>query len=161
VPVKGLAPVAALISASLSGCGDEADCGPTRGVVSRVIDGDTVVLASGQTIRYLMVDTPEITLGHDDCYGIEARDFNRALVESREVELRYDRQCKDPYGRLLAYVFVDGIEVNTRLVERGHACVLHIPPNGSERVDEFNALEEQAQNEGRGLWGFCEARSCR
>ena len=115
----------------------------------------------GFKVRHLMVDAPEITQGHDDCHGAEARDFNRRFVEGREVLLRYDAECTDRYDRLLAYVSVDGREVNTALVELGYACTLHVPPNGDARAAEFDNLELRAASEQRGLWSHCDARACR
>jgi micrococcal nuclease len=139
--------------------GGGSDCGPTSGTVARVIDGDTIELASGEGIRYLMVDTPENTTSVE-CYGPEATAFNADLVEGKDVEIEYDAECKDRYDRLLAYVSVDGREVNSLLVERGFGCVLYIPPNGTEREEEFDALEETARSESRGLWGACPENPC-
>ncbi len=73
----------------LCACGSESACGPSGGVVSRVVDGDTVVLQTGERVRYLLVDTPESTGGKRECFGAEARDFNRSLVEGRVVRLTY------------------------------------------------------------------------
>src|SRR5262249_55558865 len=92
------------------------DCGPSTAVVDHVVDGDTVVLDSGDRIRYILVDTPEITNGKNDCYGAEARDYNSMLVTGRTVTLEYDAECRDTYGRLLAYVTVGETEVNRTLL---------------------------------------------
>ena len=140
-----------------SGCGAEGACGPEAGVVARVVDGDTVVLQTGERVRYLLVDTPETTGGHDDCFGAEARDFNRALVEGRGVRLHYAEACTDRYGRLLAYVSVDGREVNSLLAREGYACVLYVSPAGRSRRAEFEALESSARRARKGLWGACAA----
>lgn len=138
---------------------DQADCGPTEGVVERVLDGDTIVLTTGEHVRYLLVDTPEI---HEPigCYGNEAADFNRSLVEGKTVQLSYDVECTDRYDRLLAYVELDGRSVNELLLTRGFACVLHIPPNGEDRVEEYRRLEEQAQVGQVGLWASCTESPC-
>jgi micrococcal nuclease len=142
-------------------CGTtEPRCGATAGVVDRVIDGDTVVLTTGEKIRYLLVDAPEITNGHDDCYGANAAQVNRDLVLGKAVELGDEAGCADAYGRRLAYVRVDGVDVNRRLVERGAACVLHLPPDGDDRVDEFLALQAEARAARRGLWGACPNHPC-
>ena len=151
--------VLVLMGMGAAGCGTGGRCGPEKGVVDQVLDGDTIQLRSGERIRYLMVDAPE-TSGTPECYGPEARDFNRQLVVEREVTLRYDQECEDRFGRLLAYVSVDGREVNTTLVQRGYACVLHIPPNGDDRAEELKALEDAAKAESRGLWGYCSPRPC-
>lgn len=148
-------------AATWPGCAsDEGRCGPAHATVARVIDGDTVELDDGRRVRYLLVDTPESTGGKHDCYGSEAADFNRSLVEGKAIGLEYDEVCEDDYGRLLAYVTVAGREVNALLVERGFACVLQIPPNGEARVDEFESLEAAAQQGQTGLWGACAEVTC-
>jgi micrococcal nuclease len=152
---------ASAVGVLLTSCSTSPSCGPTAGVVSRVIDGDTVELTSGETVRYLLLDAPEATGSQHECFGAEASDFNRSLVEGQEVELRYDRECTDHYARLLAYVWVHGREVNSILVEAGYACALHIPPNGAERWREFRVLEAGAQTRRRGLWGSCSVKPCR
>ena len=135
-------------------------CGPSTATVASVIDGDTIVLESGDKVRYLMIDTPEITNGKNDCYGEQARDYNAELVLGQEVTLTYDVECTDRYGRLLAYVEAPDGEMNTLMVERGFACVLVIPPNGSDRESEFATLELGARQSGEGLWGACEDITC-
>ncbi|HET9934135.1 MAG TPA: thermonuclease family protein [Polyangiaceae bacterium] len=135
-------------------------CGPESAVVERVIDGDTVELASGERIRYLLVDTPENTNGHVECFGPEAFERNRELVEGRTVQLRYDVECRDRYGRALAYVSVGSREVNSRLISEGFACVLHVPPNGDDRAHEFQSLEAAARQQKLGLWGACSEIPC-
>lgn len=147
--------------ATLAACGESGSpCGPTSGVVARVIDGDTIELASGERIRYLLVNTPETTGGKNECYGANAVQFNKDLVEGKTVELEYDEVCTDRFDRTLAYVRVNGQEVNTLLIERGYACLLHIPPNGDDRADEFEALEDAAKAANRGLWGVCDPIPC-
>jgi micrococcal nuclease len=152
--------LAALVSWAAACSTEPFECGPREAVVRRVIDGDTVELASGERVRYLLVDTPESTGGTVECFGPEARDENRALVEGRRVSLRYDAECRDRYERLLAYVTVDGIDVNALLVEEGYACTLVIPPNGADRATEFRALQQSARGAALGLWGDCAAVPC-
>lgn len=149
------------LAALLAACGPSgSECGPTEAVVARIIDGDTIELASGERVRYLMIDTPETTGGKNECYGANAVQFNTDLVLGKTVQLRYDVECEDMFGRTLAYVSVGGVEVNSEMVRRGFACVLHIPPNGDDREDEFEMLEDQARAENRGLWGECDPIPC-
>jgi micrococcal nuclease len=150
----------AALALGAAGCGGAATCGPASGTAAAVIDGDTIVLSTGEHVRYLLVDTPEITMGKDECYGAQARAFNRSLVLGRTVELSYDRECRDRYGRLLAYVSVAGTEVDALLVSRGYGCVLHIPPNGADRLSEYKSLEASARAQGLGLWGACDPAPC-
>ena len=143
----------------IAGCGEANRCGPSSGTVERVIDGDTIELSSGERVRYLLIDTPENTT-EVECFGPEATAYNAELALGREVELAYGDECEDRYGRLLAYVSLGDREINTLLVERGYACVLYIPPNGSDRAAEFAALEDGAQAANRGLWAACEDIPC-
>jgi len=123
-------------------------------VLTKIVDGDTIHVDGPRKIRYLLVDTPETT--SNDCFAANAKQFNSDLVLGKTVQLSFDEQCTDMYNRTLAYVTVDGQEVNTLLVQRGYACVLYIPPNGSARVDDFKALQLDAKNARRGLWGMCD-----
>lgn len=124
-------------------------------VVQRVIDGDTVVLATGERVRYIGVDTPE--LHHPkkpvEAYAREAKEFNRRLVDGKAVRLEFDVERHDKYGRLLAYVYLeDGTFVNAELIRQGYAQILTIPPN-VKYADLFLKLQRQAREAGRGLWG--------
>jgi micrococcal nuclease len=150
----------ATLVATAHGCGAADRCGPTEAVVAEVIDGDTVELDSGERVRYLLVDTPETTFGKNDCFGAEASEFNRDLVLGKTITLEYDEVCEDDYDRLLAYIELDGRAINELMVERGYACVLHIPPNGESRIDEFRALELAARMGMVGMWGACEEIAC-
>ena len=126
-------------------------CGPAEAVVERVIDGDTIAIEGDERVRYLLVDAPEL----DACFGQQAAEMNRRLVEGEVVTLRYDLECTDDYDRLLAWVGVDGREINLVLVERGLASVLHIPPNGDARVEMFLVAQARAKASRAGLWGAC------
>ena len=104
--------------------------------VVRVVDGDTieVQLPDGrrEKVRYIGINTPGIhhpTKGAQPG-GAEAREMNRRLVEGKTVDLEFDVQQRDKYGRLLAYVRTkDGTLVNTELVFRGFAGAATYPPN--------------------------------
>jgi micrococcal nuclease len=91
---------------------------------------------------------------------VNAAQLNADLVLGKTVQLDYEGACQDSFGRTLAYVTAGGQDVNKLLVERGYACVLHIPPGGDTRADEFTALEATARAARRGLWGACAAIPC-
>jgi len=157
----GLAGLVVVAGTPAAGCGSPgSECGVTEALVTRIVDGDTIELESGETIRYLMINTPETTGGKNECYGSNAVQFNTDLVLGKTVTLDYDTQCTDRFGRTLAYVSVGGQEVNTLMIERGYACLLHIPPNGDDRLAEFEALEDVARAQSRGLWGACDPIPC-
>ena len=139
-------------------------CGPVKVFVSQVIDGDTIELSTGERVRYILVDTPE-TGGNSgvQCWGPQATEYNRSLVENKAVTLHYDDECRDQYDRLLAYVTVDAeddLDVNAALMENGYACVSYFPPNGDERLAEFQALEDAAKQSELGMWGACGTVAC-
>ncbi len=100
-------------------------------VVKKVIDGDTIQLESGETVRYLGIDAPEIIAkgGGSEFYAREAARYNKKLVFMKKVRLEFDVEKKDNYGRLLAYVFVKDLFVNAELVKYGYAKAYIKPPN--------------------------------
>lgn len=152
-------PVLVVVIAACGGDGGS-PCGPSESVVERVIDGDTIVVSGGRKIRYLLVDAPENTDGHQACFGDSAAQFNADLVLGKTVSLAYDAVCDDRYGRALAYVSVGEVDVNRMLVARGYACVLHIPPDGDARAEEFSAVQDAARAARVGVWGVCDPVPC-
>ena len=128
-------------------------------IVTAPVDGDTVhvrTVRGPETVRFLGVNTPEThhpTKGVE-CYGPEAAAFTDRELTGRRVELELDIEHRDIYGRLLAYVIVDGRRFNDVLLERGYARLLVIPPNGSHGRTML-AEELAARRAHRGLWGAC------
>lgn len=122
--------------------------------VSRVIDGDTIELESGQKLRYIGIDTPETVhpTKEDGCFGKEASDFNKQLVEGKEVRLEKDVSETDRYGRLLRYVYLDDVFVNEYLVKEGYAVSSSYPPDVKYQ-EKFNEAERFARENNKGLWG--------
>jgi len=86
--------------------------------VQRVVDGDTVVLQSGERIRIACIDSPE-----RGQYGFDgATRKTRSLVDGRTVGVR--RISTDRYGRTVGEIYVDGINLGHELVRSGHARVV-------------------------------------
>ena len=129
--------------------------------VSRVIDGDTVVLTDGRTIRYLNIDTPETKKANTPimCFGPEASEFNKSIVEGREINILADKELTDKYGRSLRFVFLIGKDteninqsVNAELVTRGFARSSIFKPNDTYEK-QFNGYQYKAQQDKIGVWG--------
>ena len=123
-----------------------------------VIDGDTIkVKYNGkvETIRYLLIDTPELhhqTLGKQP-YGEEAKSRNKQLLESGDVTIEFDAGDRlDDYNRMLAYIYVDGISVQQTLLEEGLARVAYVFPPNTTYIDVFEQAEERGKNEKLGVW---------
>lgn len=130
-----------------------------RAYVTRVIDGDTVEVRIGareDEVRYIGIDTPETVKPGTpvQCFGPQASALNHRLVEGHTVRLVFDRERRDVYGRLLAYVYVGHQFVNARLVRLGYARTLTIPPNVAH-AGVFHRLARAAGRAGRGLWRAC------
>lgn len=126
---------------------------PGEYLVVKVIDGDTIELSNGEKVRYIGIDTPE--LHHPqrsvEYFAREVYEANRRLVEGKKVRLEFDVEKRDRYGRLLAYVYVDGVMVNEWLVANGYAQVATFPPN-VKYADRFLKLEKEARRLKLGLW---------
>lgn len=113
--------------------------------VVRVVDGDTFVVdfnGKEEKVRLIGIDTPESV--HPDAdrntaAGVTASDYTKALLKGKSVELEFDVQERDKYGRLLAYAYVDGYMLNKKLLEDGYAVVSTYPPN-VKYVDVFKAV---------------------
>jgi micrococcal nuclease len=130
-----------------------------RVFVTRAVDGDTVevqIEGREEDVRYIGVDTPETVKPEEpvQCFGPEASDFNHRLVEGKWARLVFDEERRDVYGRLLAYVYLEGRFVNAELLRRGLARTLTIPPN-DRHAKRFKRLQTAAARAGRGLWGAC------
>jgi micrococcal nuclease len=131
--------------------------------VVRVVDGDTVKVSLGgrvESLRYIGMDTPEdVKPGVGvRCWSRRAAADNANLVAGRSVTLRFDRNPRDRYGRLLAYVFRRGdrLFVNAELVRRGDARARPFPDNMAHR-ELFARLAAAARGRRVGLWGHCGA----
>jgi micrococcal nuclease len=131
-------------------------------VITRVVDGDTVVVDVGgrrETVRLVGIDAPESV--HPtrpiECFGPEASSTLSSLLPvGTEVVLERDVEARDPYDRLLAYVLraSDSLNVNIELVSLGAAVPLVIPPNTAYR-DQIADAAVAARREQRGLWAVC------
>jgi micrococcal nuclease len=121
-------------------------------VVSKVFDGDSVLLSDGREIRYIGIDAPE-TGGNrpEEFGGDEAADLNERLVDGKEVRLEFDTEKKDHYGRTLAYVYVGPTMINRELVLSGVALAVPYPPDLKHESDLSEAMNA-ARRAGRGLW---------
>lgn len=157
-------PNPALLDASRSAQTDGIQASPTPASISgelftviRVLDGDTIELNSGERVRYVGVDTPELGRAGKpaQCFADEAAQMHSAWVTGKRVRLEKDRSNQDRYGRLLRFVYLeDGTFVNALLVREGAARASAYRPDLSKKT-EFEQLEAQARAEGKGQWGAC------
>lgn len=122
--------------------------------VRKVIDGDTIVLTDGRTLRYIGIDAPETGGGRTavECFSAESTARNRQLVEGKRVRLERDVSETDRYDRILRYVYLGDVFVNEVLVRDGYATAYAYPPDVKYQ-ETFRAAETAARSTGRGLWG--------
>jgi len=124
----------------------------TRSVkVARVLDGDTIEIEGGERVRYLGINAPE----SGQPFSTEATRENERLVAGRVVNLEFDVQTQDRYGRLLAYIWVGNMLVNEEIIKNGYAVSETIQPNVKYQ-DLILKAQEEARTACRGLWaGLC------
>lgn len=151
-PLAVLFVAVALVAAQFSGAALEA---PTA-VVASVYDGDTLTLTSGQRVRLLQIDTPE--LGSGECYSRAARTalVSLAPVGSRinlEADARLDKV--DRYGRLLRYIHRGSMNVNLQLVKRGAAAPYFYGGDRGRYAARLLSEAQRAKAAKRGLWKAC------
>jgi len=133
-----------------------------------VIDGDTIEVQfqdRTETIRILGIDTPEIVAEKNKPYeyktnnlecladwGLKAKKFVNSMLNGKTVQIEFDEKAglRDSFGRLLAYVYVDGKDFGKMLVEKGYARV-YVEGEFSKR-NEYLKAEERAFNSGVGIW---------
>lgn len=126
----------------------------------KVVDGDTVDLVIAdkiERVRLLLIDTPEHATNKtpEQPYSKEAQNrLDQLLMQAKQVDIAYekDRQ-RDKYGRLLAYVFVDGELVQDILVREGYARVAYYRGNESY-YRQLQISEIYARNSRKNIWSI-------
>jgi endonuclease YncB( thermonuclease family) len=123
-------------------------------LVSRVIDGDTVVLDDGRHVRLAQVDAPETY----QCFGSQSTQALRELVDGKPVMLRRpdDAPKTDRYGRTLAELLVDGVSADEELIRLGAAeWYEQYAHEDADLAQRLQAAEADAAANRRGLWSTC------
>src|SRR3989344_898313 len=124
-------------------------------LVVKVIDGDTIDLENGDTIRLSGINTPE----KNQCYYLEAKETLTNLVLNKEVYLEEDITNQDKYGRLLRYVYIEDLQVSSYLVKTGYAKVFDKYASTTKRYDELKQDEASAIEQSLGVWNCDEKPS--
>lgn len=161
--------ILALCCFILSGCqpNPQSSGGTIQTVpVTRVIDGDTIKVTLNdreETVRFLLVDTPEThhpTLGVQP-YGKKAATYTKKLLAGRNIQLELAKNGeRDKYGRVLAYLFINGKSVEQLLLENGLARVAYVYPPNTKYLDAYRQAEKKAQKNKLNIWsvaGYAQA----
>ena len=121
--------------------------------VERAIDGDTLLLINGEKVRLIGVNTPETKHPQKpvEYFGKEAHLFTKQMVDGKEARFEFERQKRDRYGRLLAYVYLlDGTFLNAEIIKQGYGFAYTRFP--FKYMGEFRRYEREARENKRGLW---------
>ena len=125
--------------------------------VTKILDGDTLVLEDGTKVRLIGIDAPEIKA----CYGTNSKQALTGLVAGKEVYFDKDILATDEFARSLRYVFVrsdnknDGdLLVNLEMIKRGYAVAQAKAPNRRYQ-DEFSRANTIADENNTGVWQEC------
>jgi len=122
-------------------------------LVTRVVDGDTLVLRYVGKVRLIGIDTPETVDPRKPVqrFGKEASAFTRRLVGGQQVRVEYDWNRRDRYERTLAYIYLlDGTFVNAEIIRQGYGFAYLEYPFKFSR--EFAEIEREARRDKKGLW---------
>lgn len=128
---------------------------------SKCVDGDTIKLkinGKKERVRLLAIDTPESVTPNKpvEAYGKEASNLTCDLVKNaNKIEIEYDINSdkEDKYGRILAYVYVDGKMIQEELLSKGLARVAYLYSN-YQYTEKFKELESVAKENKLGLWNL-------
>lgn len=138
-----------------------ANCGSASGdlvKVAQVVDGDTLRLVDGRSVRVIGINAPEVKRGAKpgQPLGNEARAAARAFIAASgyQVRLGYEREKEDHYDRLLAHVYnIQGKSLSVELLAQGLVFAVAIPPNITH-VDCLYRYQDKARDNRYGIWGY-------
>lgn len=121
-----------------------------------IIDGDTIIINHPKVdrLRYIGIDAPEVLNNYSpgEPFQLESTNLNKKLVGGKKITVEYDQEKYGPYGRLLGYVFVDGVLVNKEIVRRGLARASFIGVN-RKYEDIILKAQQEARKAKQGIWG--------
>ena len=133
-----------------------APAGLTSVTVQRVVDGDTLRLSDGRSVRMIGLNTPELGKQgrSDEPFAVAARKRLQALIDASggRVGLLPGKQVKDHYGRTLAHIYsTSGANLEAQMLADGLGFQVAVAPN-VDLVACQQAAERSARKAGLGLW---------
>ena len=120
--------------------------------ISKVIDGDTLDLSTGQRVRLKGINTPEPTMQ----YYTEAKNLLQNMVQNRLVQIEF--HGTDKYGRFLGYIFLEDKNINKEILQQGLGTLYYY--NKDSHYKELEQAEEFARLNQRGLWKKSPNENC-
>jgi micrococcal nuclease len=123
-------------------------CTQQAGTISSVeiIDGDTFRLVTGETVRLIGIDAPELSQPG----GVLSREYLAHLLLGKPITLEKGSEDRDNYHRLLRFVYINNLCINEEMIRQGYAEAWYLPENPTR--DYYLQLEIQAESAKAGLW---------
>lgn len=144
--------LALVVGGATVGCAAMPETQPAQ--VVQVVSGQTLTVqmldrpADLQTVRLVGLDAPD---PRQVPWGDGAQAYLRRQLEGKTVELEFDMEAIDSYGRLLAYVWQDGQMINEALLSQGWGLAIARPPN-LRYEQRLHHAQIVARALGRGIW---------
>ncbi|MBU7046718.1 MAG: thermonuclease family protein [Theionarchaea archaeon] len=114
-------------------------------ICTAVIDGDTFKLETGDTVRLIGIDAPELSQPG----GEESHEYLTQLILNKEITLKKGHEDRDKYNRLLRFVYIGNTCINEEMIRQGYAEARYL--TDSIR-GYYIQLEIEAEIAKAGLW---------
>lgn len=129
--------------------------------VVRVVDGDTVIVKTDEgveeRVRLLLIDTPESVhpTEPEQLFGKESSDYAKEVLREGDViKLEIGNPERDRYDRLLAYIWIDDVNFNQLMIEKGYARVGYVYEPNTKYLKEFEKAEREAKGKKENIWSI-------
>ncbi len=116
-------------------------------ICTAVIDGDTFKLETGETVRLIGIDAPELSQPG----GEMSREYLTHLILNKGITLEKGYEDRDKYNRLLRFVYIDDVCINEEMVRQGYAEARYMSSEDPRR-EYYIQLEIKAETAKAGLW---------
>lgn len=140
---------------------DELNSKEIQAEIVEIIDGDTFVVKTYddviEKVRLLLIDTPESVHPKEEkqLFSEEILEYIESIVQKGDkITLELGEKERDKYGRLLAYVWVNNINLNKQLVEKGYARVAYVEEPNTKYLEEFIQAENVAKENKCNIWSI-------
>ena len=116
-------------------------------ICTAVIDGDTFRLETGEAVRLIGIDAPELSQPG----GEESHEYLAHLILNKGITLEKGHEDRDKYNRLLRFVYIGTTCINEEMIKQGYAEARYLSPDDPLR-EYYIQLEMEAETAKSGLW---------
>lgn len=129
--------------------------------VIRVVDGDTIIVRNNkdveETVRLLLIDTPESVhpTEPEQLFGQESSDYAKDMIKEGDiVRMEVGNPERDKYDRILAYIWIDDVNFNQLMIEKGFARVAYVYEPNTKYLNDFKQAEQNAKTQKENIWSI-------